>query len=380
MEMISHRSAIDRVHAQVWKALLWALTLLYTFVFLYSSAGLANTRGGFAFFYYAGRLARDHFFHIYEPGFQQAYVLALGGANFFHLPYEAALLIPLTYLPLESAYRVWSLMSLLCILGAVRIMRRYYPQLGWIYSFAYPSTFLLLINGQDTGFLVLLAALSFDAFSKKRDARAGMLLALGLFKFQFFIPLVAILGLKHRRLLAGFAAGAFPLLAACFAMIGKSGVTQYLALMRATDGSEFAGRFTTLRGLAGVLAQSVPNLPVSGIVALSSCAVVLYLARLRTTREALFSLAVLASQLLGYHAHLYDEVLLLIPLAWMAASENRLLRCAPELFLIASLLLIRNLDQNFLIVFLLVFFTVASVLHLQKQNASRQAMIPAIGT
>ncbi len=244
---------------------------------------------------------------------------------------------------------------------------------------ALPSTFLLLINGQDTGFLVLLAALSFDAFAKKQDMRAGAFLALGLFKFQFFIPLVAILGLKHRRFLVGFATSSLPLLAACFAIIGKTGVIQYLALMQTTDGSEYAGRFTTLRGLAGVLAQSLPKATVTGIVAIISIAIVLYLANLRAPREALFSVAVIASQLLSYHSHLYDEVLLLIPLAWMAASENRLIRRAPELFLAASLLLSREWEHQFLIVFLLGFLTVAATLQLRMQNARHGAITPAIG-
>ena len=367
----SNRAA--NLAAQTWRILLGGLALFNLAIFVVSSAGLAVTRGGFLCFYPVGKLARDHFSGLYDATLQQTYVIAQGGVPFDHLPYETLLFVPLSYLPLYPAFLVWSLLSFFCIVAATIIIRRHYPKSDWIYAAAFAPTLLVLTNGQDTALLVLLAALAFDAFAKKQDIQSGIFLALGLFKFQFFIPLAAILGLRHRRLLTGFAAVSIPLLAANIAPLGKTGVMQYLTLTRLADNHESPQRLTALRGLVG----SLFNSPHTWLVIALSVAMVLFAASIRTDRRALFSLAMLVSLLVSYHSHLYDDVLLLIPIAWMGASDNRLLRWAPELFLLVGFALTWDTNTNYLMVIPLGIFTIVTMRHLLRHKLRRDMTIPA---
>lgn len=362
--------------AQAWRIVLGTLALFNLAIFAVSSAGLAEKNGGFLCFYPVGKLARDHFSGLYDAALQQSYIVSQGGVPFDHLPYETLLFIPLSYLPLYPAFLLWSLLSLLCIVAAIIIIRRDYPKSDWIYAVAFAPTLLVLTNGQDTALLVLLAALAFDAFAKKRDIQSGMILALGLFKFQFFIPLVAILGLRHRRLLAGFAMVGIPLLAANAAPLGKAGVMQYLTLTRLADGHESPQRLTTLRGLVGVLFDSPHLWLVIGL----SVAMVLIAALLRADRRANFSLAIIISLLVSYHSHLYDDVLLLIPIAWMAASENRLLCWAPELLLVVAFALSWDTNTNYLMVIPLGILTIVATVHLLYRNFRTGLPILALDT
>jgi hypothetical protein len=196
-------------------------------------------------------------------------------------------------------------------------MRRHFPDFELLVPFAFAPTLSLLANGQDTAIVALFTAIAFDQFVRGRDTYAGAALALGLIKYPFVVPLVLILGFRHRRVLLGFAMAAIPLLGLSVALVGRSGVHQYLALLRATDAKEDPGILSNLRGIVGVLTRSPHPLFVIAL----SVALLALAAFLKADRIQLFCVGVVVTQLVSWHGHLYDAVLLLIPLAWMYRSK-----------------------------------------------------------
>jgi hypothetical protein len=157
--------------------------------------------------------------------------------------------------------------------------------------------------------------------------------------------MVAILGFRHRRVLWGFAAAAVPLLGVCLAIVGRHGVNQYLALMHASDAMENPGILTNLRGMVGVFTGSFHP---AFVIALS-VALVAMAALLEADRVELFCVGVVVTQLVSWHGHLYDAVLLLIPLAWMYRSRVKPLRWAATALIVTTPILVARQPIGYLL-------------------------------
>lgn len=323
---------------QLISLLVAILAIACACIFIVSIKALAYAEpGGFPAFYGAAKLARNNLSQLYNLQFQNIYHPDNRGTGyFFHLPYEAALLIPLSYIPQVQAFVVWSLFNLGCLWGSAKILQRHFPVFGILVPLAFAPTLSLLANGQDTAIVVLITAIAFDQFARGRELSAGAVLALGLFKYPFVVPLIAILCFRHRKVLLGFIAGSIPLLAISAAMVGTQGIRQYVAMTRVTDAKENPFILCNLRGLVGV--ASGGNHP-AWCIGLS-VALVAYAASLKVPRAAMFSIAVIVTQLVSWHGHLYDAVLLLIPMAWMLESEWKWVRWSVVFLLVATPLLI----------------------------------------
>jgi hypothetical protein len=327
--------------------LLVVLTFLYgtSFAFAFKSLAFAEP-SGFPMFYSTGKLARYNLSELYSRDLQNAFhPLNATVGYFFHLPYEVVLLAPLSYLPQVPAYAVWSLISLLCLLGTAILLRRHFPDFNLLLPFAFAPTLSLLTNAQDTAIVTLVAAIAFDQFVRGREVPAGAVLALGLIKYPFVLPLVVIIGFRHWRVLLGFAAAAVPLLGLSFALVGSKGVTQYLALMNVSDAKENPGILTNLRGIVGVLTGSLH----SPVVIVISVALVAAAAFLKAERIPLFCIGVIVTQLVSWHGHLYDAVLLIIPMAWMYRSKLPVLRWSAIVLLLATPILVARQPLGYLL-------------------------------
>jgi len=69
--------------------------------------------------------------------------------------------------------------------------------LGVLLVAFYPTT-VALLHGQDSVLSAFLMAAAFAGLKRKREAAAGIVLALGLYKPQLVLPLAALLFLKRR--------------------------------------------------------------------------------------------------------------------------------------------------------------------------------------
>jgi len=200
------------------------------------------------------------------------------------------------------------------------------------------------LNGQDLGILTLLVALVFDRFLRERDLQAGAILALGLFKFPLIVPLVAILAFRHWRVLIGFIVVSVPLLLGSALVVGKLGMQDYLALTRGTDAKEAAGILINLRGMVAVLFG-----PHTAVVIVLSVALVALGASIKAARIPMFCLALVVTQLVSWHAHLYDALILLIPMAWMSESEFQWIRYTPAALILITAPMLLNPSLGYLL-------------------------------
>ena len=330
----------------VWSPLLTVLTCLYAILFGFVFRHFAyGEPGGFPVFYTAGKLARFDLRGLYNQHLQDVFHPANDGVGyFFHLPYETILLVPLSYLPQTLAFALWSLLNLACLFGVAVILRRHFSNFSWLTPFAFGPTISLLLNGQDLGILALLMALAFDRFAREKDLQAGAILALGLFKFPLIVPLVAILAFRYWRVLAGFVAVALPLLLASALVVGRQGIHDYVALTHGTDAKEAPGILINLRGAVGVLFGTH-----QAVVIALSIALIALAAFVRARRIPVFCVALIVTQLASWHAHLYDALILLIPMAWMYESQSPWIRHAPTALILMTAAMLLAPSYGFLL-------------------------------
>ncbi len=354
----SYGSRENHVRSTLLLVLTCTYAGLFGFVFRHFAYG---EPGGFPVFYTAGKLARYDLRGLYSQHLQDIFHPANDRVGyFFHLPYETILLVPLSYLPQTIAFAVWTLLNLGCLLGVAVILRRHFPNFALLTPFAFGPTLSLLLNGQDLGILALLMALAFDRFAGEKDLQAGAILALGLFKFPLIVPLVAILAFRYWRVLIGFIIVSVPLLLASALVVGRQGIHDYLALTHGTDAKEAPGILINLRGIVGVFFGAHP-----AVVIALSIALIAVGAWIKGKRVPVFCIAVIVTQLASWHAHLYDALILLIPMAWMYESKSQWIRHTPTVLLLMTAAMLLNPSFGFM---LAIFLCVVSFILIPRSS------------
>jgi hypothetical protein len=260
---------------------------------------------------------------------------------YIHPPYEAVLFAPLAQLPYLASYTAWNLCGVAMLAWMVW---RLYPRLDalkevsslflFVLALAFWPNVMVLQQGQDS---ILVAALVTEAYlqlKQGREERAGLLLALCLFKFQLVLPLVACFALNRQwRLVKSFALVAAGLVAISFAMIGRSGIARYLKLLASLHHlplSAYAnpGPMPNLRGLAVYWLESAPNLVLPAVF-VASLIVFAAVVRLLPGEERgerfnlFFSCATMVSYLLSYHGYEHDMAMMFPGLLLAANSVTK---------------------------------------------------------
>jgi hypothetical protein len=246
------------------------------------------------------------------------------------LPFDAPLAlalpwVPLTFLPLELAFHVWQIVTLLVLGLALWLLARWLPlgrrslPLAIAALLAFPASWALFSEGQSSALLLLGAVLLIGAWRRDRwwMAAAGALL-LGL-KPQYLPAYLILLGTQRQwrtlaaALLGAIAVGLSPLLA--------GGVKGMVAMVwSALDAGQGVARYND--SLIGTLTPLLPGrLPTYlgfGLwaVALAALAVVAS-RRPRAHAIAIAALATTVAILFSPHALPYDSVLLAVP-AWLS--------------------------------------------------------------
>jgi glycosyl transferase family 87 len=261
--------------------------------------------------------------------FQQHYTGRIG--NFFiHPAYETLIYLPFAMLPLRAAYLTWTVFNL-AILGCAgwifhrRLSVPVAPELIFGLSVCFAPVMLNFFQGQDSILLLLAFTLTFAAIRQEQDFIAGCLLALGLFKFQFVLP-VAVVFLICRRF--KFAAG-FMAVAACLVSIslwigGWSSLVSYPKLLLNFDGIAFSGvhpsAISNFRGLWTTFAWGTSigsQIVIAGLALLTISIAAVDWWRVKSIPNTLglaISNLVLASLLCSYQASPHDLTLTVIPL------------------------------------------------------------------
>ena len=305
---------------------------------------LEDIRGGYFDFvlYYSGaRILNDgNGAQLYDLQVQREYQKEFGVANqnrdlpFNHLPYELlALLIPAKF-SFPVAHSLWAAINILLL--AV-ILLRLFPFVEarhrWLFAlmlFAYFPTITALKMGQDSVITTFLLVETFVSLKRNRYAIAGGLLALGLYKPQFVLPIVGIF-LLHRRWssIFGFLFTGLLLGVLSLAMVGWNGLLGLFSLwlpMTQRGHVVWPELMTNLRGLMYMILDLGGLSGATNILTLAF-SILVYVITLRLwprsadERNELFdlrfALAVAMTALVSFHLYSYDGTLLAIPLIIM---------------------------------------------------------------
>jgi hypothetical protein len=253
--------------------------------------------------------------------------IRLGPLPFNHPPFEALFFVPFTLLSYWPAYLLWTGLNVTMLAASAILLRAQLPQFSGasplvlgVGTAAFFPTAMALIQGQDVILLLLLFVLAIICLDKQKDAAAGALLGLGLFRPQFVLPVVILLAVRRWRILIGFIPVAVLLGGVTVALMGWSGPFDYARFVLHLEGTKARAfgpeAVPNLRGLI----LKIPGLGTSGLPAhlliLISSFIVFFVAMKRIGKgkdSILFasSLAVVATILVNFHSLVYDLSLLL---------------------------------------------------------------------
>src|SRR6266480_8028945 len=252
-----------------------------------------------------------------------------GPLPYIHPPWEALVFVPFAWFSYPVAYLLWDAVNVLILLSLPFLLRNHLPKLEqvsplfWLFvSLAFYPIFFDLLQGQDILPLLLFFTFSFVSLKQNNDLAAGCWLGLGLFRFHLVLPLMFILLLQKRlKALIGFVLVAFILLLVSIAILGWNGALSYPAFVWHIEtvmghGAIVPVDMPNLRGLLHTfLAAHCSKLVVQLVVAALSVVLLLFASgKLRVAKQGTafdlgFSLVVMSTILVSYHANTYDQAL-----------------------------------------------------------------------
>jgi hypothetical protein len=183
-----------------------------------------------------------------------------------------------------------------------------------------------LLQGQDSIVLLALYCLAYVAFLRKQETWAGVFLGLGLFKFHLVLPFAFLLLMKRRwRALLGILISATLELATSWAIVGGKTLMSYPFYVWQINRKQAPGvivpdTMPNLRGL--IMGWGVSSSALQVVLIAVSLLLLVWAARKwepgnldnRQVWQSGFSVAMIATFLVGYHSYTHDMVILLLPI------------------------------------------------------------------
>jgi glycosyl transferase family 87 len=358
---------------RVVAAFLVAMFLVHVVEFDLQRRHIFAGYGDFSAFYTAGLMARrggGQF--LYDPReqwkvqreFASAVEIRQGPMPFIRPPFEALVFLPLAFFSYPVAWAVWSLAKLGLLFFALWILPRgqpfarpWPPWLEAILCLGCFPVFLDLFQGQDAILLLAVIVGAFAFFQAHRDVAAGVVLALGLFKFHLVIPVAIMLSLTGQsRFLAGFLPGSAALLGLSCAISGTSVLRLYPTYLLHMNRLANVGFVhpQSMPNLRGLLTMWVGRAPYPGRVhwILLPVAIAAMLLTARAWRRGMrggasgftlgFCLALVVSLLTSYYTYSYDMTLMVVPALLLGGGflEQSWLDRRTRQILVAGLLLL----------------------------------------
>jgi hypothetical protein len=244
-----------------------------------------------------------------------------GAVPFLHPAYEAVLFIPLSFLPYRPAYLAWAGINFVVLAWIYFLLRPRLENLrslgpGWISPGLllgfFPVAFALLA-GQDS-LLLLLATVGALRRISKSEFQAGLLLGLGMFRFQVLLPVILLFILWRRfKFLLGWSASSAAVLTASAVITGVRAQVQYAKLLLQIGAFSYwplLRRMPNLRAL--LLAFDVGKVPLFIIsLAIVFAAAVI---GMKQNSEQRLTLAITISCLVTFFLFMHDLSLLALPI------------------------------------------------------------------
>ena len=263
-------------------------------------------------------------------------------SRFVSPPFVAVLYASLAALPFGLSGLIWTTLSIGALVLSAQLARPLAPswlQENWwlvlLVASASAPVLRLLGSGQDSALLLLVWVASTRLLLARRDAAAGVVLALGLLKPQivFLFPLVLLVQGRWRAL-GAFAATGIALLGLSVAAVGLS-ATRTSLVLPFSDSYQKGVQLAQAWMMQGISALLTTLLPVAGasvgqlVGSLLSAAVVLtLLVRVGRRRDSsagdaqLWALVAVVTVLVSPHVLDYDLVVI-FPAVLTTLSDRR---------------------------------------------------------
>ena len=362
------RNATVRMNASKLKfavfAYLAGMVAIHAAMFWNVRGSIRKGYSDFSIYYCAGTMLRQGLGHqLYDDSaqfkiqreFSPQVAIRFGALPYNHPPFEAALFVPLTYVPYPVAFALWDLVNMAMLVALPFLLR---PYLGHLQNCSWPlwvlaslgffPIFIALLQGQDAILLLCLYVLAFVCLKQNRDIFAGGWLALGLFKPHVVLPFVLLLLVQGRKkILYGFLPAAAVLALVSVAIVGRETILHYPEYVLHLENTMARGAIvpSNMPNLRGVL-NLIPggNHGVGMLGPVLSMSVFLFAAwqcRVAPSKDLFnlkFCLAMVASILVSYHLLSYDLSMLMLPLLLLSNELviQRNLRTWPRALIITS--------------------------------------------
>lgn len=280
-----------------------------------------------------GHAADVYDYALYEKFQDELVGPAHGALPFNHLAYETLFYAPFSLLNYRHAYFAFLAANLVILGASIRVLRELLSPLTEIWSYlpvaivvCFLPVAIALIEGQDSLILLALFSAAIAAEYAHEDLKAGVLVGLTLFKFQYAIPVVLLFLIwKRWRFLAGFAISGSAVVSLSVWLTGFSGSVSYVRSIIA-----MSAKYSSANGLLyGIHPEGMPNLrgiayvltggsvSVTHWIVIISSAVVMVWGALK--RPSLGG-ALLTALLVSYHQVIADTSLLALPAGLVLAG------------------------------------------------------------
>ena len=318
------------------------VALLIAYAVMWAQVSSFNVgRSDFTSFYVGGTLLREgHAQDLYSEALQaplHARLIAPDSeANlpFVDAPVAAAIVLPVTFLGLDAAYRVWSVIELALLVLAVAIAVRAAP---WpptatptlrlaaaAAALAGAGTLAAWAQAQWAPLVALGVAIAYSRWRRGHLAggAAALVATAAVAKPQLALGLLAfMLGWRNRRVLLGGLAGAAAVGLSSLALVGPAGMAGFAGIVTGSTGRWDLHLMLSIEGLAGsYLGSGGVALGAAAAGSLAACGVALWLGSLvrrdPATMDVALAGAAVLSLLAAPHAYLDDLVMLAPVAAW----------------------------------------------------------------
>jgi hypothetical protein len=301
-----------------------------------------RTGSDFIAFYSSGRVAQGYgYSQVYVPsriravqeeqvGFELAERQVL---LYNHLPFLVPILrVLVTDHYVESFYR-WIFLMIVLYITAITILQRIPGESGasgqrrnvsWLTglgAFLFLPVFFSLMNGQDTAWLLLGAALWMYGLITGRDVLAGVGLSLTTIRPHVSLLLALPMLVRHRKVFMTYIIGGSILAGISFIIMGVEGIQNYIDILLISAGGEWHGmKEEAMFNLIGLLIRVFPWLRAEAIrltgwiiYGLTMLGLLFLWSKNNHKVGNKFGLTVVLALVMVPHLHFHDLALLLIP-------------------------------------------------------------------
>ena len=273
---------------------------------------------------------------------------------FEHPPFEALLLSPWAALPFQTAYLLWGFFNATVWLLMILLMRAYFPvpreDLGYTALWLlFAPLGVALFQGQPSLLLLAVYSLVFVFLRQGKEAFAGAILGVGLFRFQFVVPFALIfLFRKKWRFIGGFCVAGFVWSVLSLLTTGWRGLVGYVTFLLAIGNNPqnlsfgSAVDMPTIHGfLYAIIGHRISSTILTVLVIAVSTALLYWIARTwafsRTSEDLMYAAAVTGSLLSGSHMFTHDLSPLMIALLILVANYRAFAQSAWRVLTLCTL-------------------------------------------